>query len=283
MHRFVLVALCLLIPAGAGAQSGAPSAGSGAPVAGETPRGVGAPSIGRRLGWQADLGAAVIVNPEFQGGDAYRVLPVPYFDVRYVDREGTLLFANVPQGVGGYFLRRRDERGRGFSLGAALAPGFSNRDPEDFPGLDTFGTGLEARVLMDYGGTNWGAQARLARGVAGGHGGTYLDVGASWRRRIPGRGLFALGPNLRVGDGQYMNALYGVTAAESQATGLAAFEAGAGLEAVSVQGLVGIGLSRRWRFTTIARVGLLTGDAADSSLAQTRTQVFFLSAVTRSF
>lgn len=251
------------------------------PAAGE--RGVGAASLGRQLGWQAELGGAVIFNPEFQGAEDYRILPVPYFDVRYVDREGTLFFANVPQGVGGYLLRSRDPAGRSFSLGAALAPGFANRDPEDLPGLETFGTGLEARLLLDYGGRNWGAQARIAQGVIGGHESLYADLGASWRRRFGRGGFLAVGPNLRFGGSGFMEALYGVTAAEAAATGLAPFDAGAGLESVSVQGVLSVPVRGPWRFTTVGRLGVLQGDAADSSLTQASTQVFLLTAVTRQF
>ena len=87
----------------------------------------------------------VLLNPEYQGGDRYRVLAVPYFDVRYSDRRGVKTFFNVPQGLGTYVVRQRQSEGNRFAVSAALAPGFQNRVMTDFTGLDTFGVGLEAR------------------------------------------------------------------------------------------------------------------------------------------
>ena len=110
----------------------------------------GVPQAMPQTGWQTDLGVGLIVNPEYQGAEDYRVLPVPYFDVRYVDSRGTKLFFSVPQGFGGYLVRERLQNGNRIALSAAVAPGFQNRDPEDVDGIDTFGVGVEARVGAEY-------------------------------------------------------------------------------------------------------------------------------------
>ena len=75
-------------------------------------------------GWRSDFGLGIIVNPEYQGGGRYRVLAVPYFDVRYSDRLGVKTFFNVPQGLGTYIVRQRLPEGHRFALSAAGA-GFS--------------------------------------------------------------------------------------------------------------------------------------------------------------
>jgi outer membrane protein len=276
-----LLLVTLALGAGNGAVAQPPA---GVPAADDQDRGVGAASLGRRQGWQTELGAAVLVNPEFQGGDDYRVLPVPYFDVRYVDEKGTRFFANVPQGVGTYFVRRRNATGQSLSIGASLAPGFTNRDPKNAPPeVNTFGTGLEGRFLVDLSGRHWGVQARASQGVVGGHGGFYVDLGASWRTRLGNRGFLAIGPNLRFGAADYMSALYSVTPEEGAATGLAPFQADAGLESVSLQGVLNLPITGKWRFTTVGRIGQLQSDAKDSSLTSNATQLFLLTAITRQF
>lgn len=236
-----------------------------------------------QTGWQTDLGAAVIVNPRFQGSSDYRILPVPYFDIRYSDRKGNLLFANVPQGIGGYFLRTVDKGGRRLAVSAAIAPGFANRDPDDLEGLETFGTAIEARMRVEYGTRRFGVQASVAQALGTGHEGLYADLGASWRTRVGQRGFLSLGPNIRWGNDQFLGALYGVSAAEATATGLDAFDAGSGVERLGLQGVLSLPVNDRWRWTTVAQVGTLLGDAGDSSLTDSKTQAFVLMALTRRF
>lgn len=233
--------------------------------------------------WQTDLGVGLIVNPQYQGAEDYRLLPVPYFDVRYVDSRGTRLFFSVPQGLGGYLVRERLENGGRFVLSAAVAPGFQNRDPEDVDGIDTFGIGLEARIGAEYDTGPWSLQANLAKAVAAGHEGTYVNLSASYRF-VFGRGAFAgIGPSLRLGNERYMSALYNVTPREAAASGLSAFDADSGVESVALQGILSLPVSDTWRFTGVTRLGRLVNDAGDSSLTAQPTQLFFVAALTRRF
>ncbi len=235
------------------------------------------------IGWQYDLGLGLIANPEYQGSDDYGILPVPYFDVRYVDEKGTKTFFNVPQGFGRYFVRERLSNGNRFALSAAVAPGFQNRDADDIAGLETFGIGIEARLGAEFDSGPWSFQAGVAQAIASGHEGFYGNLSASYRF-ILGRGAFAgIGPSVRFGNSNFMSALYGVRPGESLATGLAAFEAGSGLESVALQGLLSIPVGSKWRFTGVARAGELVGDAGDSSLTMESTQFFVVAALTRRF
>ncbi|MCH1599211.1 MAG: MipA/OmpV family protein [Pseudomonadales bacterium] len=253
-------------------------AGSASALAGEAP----VRSM-PQIGWQTDLGLGLIVNPEYQGAEDYRALPVPYFDVRYVDAQGTKTFFNVPQGFGTYFLRDRSVSGNRFALSAAVGPGFQNRDTDEFQGLKTFGIGLEARLGAEYDIGRWSLQAGLAQAVASGHEGFYGNLNASYRF-VFGRGAIAgLGPSLRFGNSTYMSALYGVTQQESVSSGLSAFAAGSGMESVALQGFLSIPLGSKWRFTGVARAGELIGDAGDSTLTAQPTQFFFVTALTRRF
>ena len=236
-----------------------------------------------QTGWQTDLGLGLIINPEYQGGEDYRALPVPYFDVRYVDERGTKTFFNVPQGFGTYFLRERLDNGNRFALSAAIGPGFQNRDTDEFTGLDTFGIGLEARLGAEFDSGPWSLQAGLAQAVASGHEGFYGNLSASYRF-VLGRGAFAgIGPSIRFGNATYMSALYGVTPGESVTSGLGSFDAGAGLESVAMQGIISIPIGQKWRLTGVARAGELVGDAGDSSLTAEPTQFFIVTALTRRF
>lgn len=254
----------------------------GSAIAAERPAGA-QPPAGPPLGWSRELGAAVIVNPSFQGASSYDVQPVPYFDFRYRDELGVKYFANVPQGFGGYLYRQRSQDGARSAISLALAPGFANRDADSIDGLDTFGPSAEARLGWEYSAGPWSLNASLSQALGSGHEGLYGQLSGSWRKRLGRRGFLAVGPTVRFGNDQYMNAFYGVTERESGRTGLGEFEASAGLESAGVQGIVSVPFIGSWRLTAVMQLSVLTGDAADSTLTARESQAFFLTAITRQF
>ncbi|MEE4277934.1 MAG: MipA/OmpV family protein [Halieaceae bacterium] len=275
----LLAATLSLAPGGASAQDDADSAAVAA--ASGLPSAAGA----MRAGWRNQYGIGVIANPAFVGSDEYNITPIPYFDLRYFDQKGTRFFANVPQGIGGYMYRSRSlESGSFLNIGAAVAPGFNVRD-DSIEGLDEVGISTEARVYLESGGRNWGATATLAHDVGSGHEGTYLDLSAQWRGRFKDpRGFYAVGPVLRLGDNTYKDSLFGVTAEDSIETGLPQYTADAGVERLGLQGLISLPVSTsKWRFTALLRASQLIDNAADSPIVVDETQLFFLTAFTRSF
>lgn len=237
---------------------------------------------GASTGWSTEVGAAVLMNPRFQGSNSYRALAVPYIDARFRDKRGTLLFANVPQGIGGYLLRRGPADNR-FAVSLAIAPGFASRDPDDIDGIDTFGLAAEARLRMAYQKGSFSLETTLAQALGSGHEGFYLDLATNYRGRIGRRGFFSVGPSLRFGDGNYIGALYGVSETESAASGLSAFKGRQGLESLGFGGVASVPAMGAWRFTSVLRYSRLLDDARDSSLTEEPNQLFLLVAFTRRF
>ncbi len=238
----------------------------------------------RQAGWRSQWGLGTIVNPETVGRDDYNTQPIPYFDFRYMDGKGTKYFANVPQGLGGFFYRNRSaESDRFFNVGAAVAPGFNQR--EDIDGLDDVDISVEARLYVEAGSRRWVASATLAQDLGSGHEGAYLDLSLNRRGQLGSRsGFYAVGPVVRIGDDSYQDAFFSVNARESLASGLNEYDADTGVERVGLQGLASLPLGQsKWRVTTLLRVSQLIGDAADSPIVDEETQFFFLTAFTRPF
>jgi len=239
----------------------------------------------QQSGWRNQWGLGVIANPATVGSDNYNITPVPYLDFRYFDDKGTKYFANIPQGIGGYFYRSRDrESGRFFSAGMGIAPGFNVRD-DSIPGLKDVGVAAETRLYLELGNRRWTASATVAQDVGSGHEGAYVDLSAAYRGRLEKlKGFYAVGPVVRFGDDTYKQSLFGISAEESAASGLSEFTADANFERVGLQGLLSLPLGdSKWRVTGILRASQLTGDAADSPLVNEKTQLFFLTAITRPF
>ncbi|MEM9688954.1 MAG: MipA/OmpV family protein [Pseudomonadota bacterium] len=234
-------------------------------------------------GWSTDLGVAILSNPEFQGSSRYDIQAFPYFDVRYSDEKGEKYFFNVPQGLGAYLFRQRSDDGLSTRVFAAVAPAFADRDPDRIDGLETFGTGVQARLGWQAERGPFAVSAVAGKELGASHEGLTIDLSANFRARF-GRGSFlTVGPTVRWGDSTYMQNLYGVTDIESINTGLTAFRASSGIESAGFQGLVSVPVSARWRLTTVLQVSRLLGDSADSSLTSEPNQAFFLTALTRRF
>jgi outer membrane scaffolding protein for murein synthesis (MipA/OmpV family) len=281
MHLRQLIALTILALAAGVALAQESSDGTAVAAASGVPS-AGGPA---RAGWRTEFGIGAIVNPKFVGSDKYNTRAIPYLDLRYLDEKGTRFFANVPQGIGGFFYRSANPRAGNFlNIGAAVAPGFNVRD-DSIEGLDEVGVSTEARIYLQTGGRSWAATATLAQDVGSGHEGAYLDLGVNYRGRIgPRSGFYALGPVLRYGDSTYTDSFFGVSPEDSAETGLPRYDADAGFERLGFQGLISVPLSRsKWRFTALARASRLSEDAADSPIVVDETQLFFLTAVTRSF
>lgn len=260
-HKRMLTALLLLAlaPALAIAQPGAPT------------------------GWSTELGIGAIVNPEFQGGKSYQFRPIPFFDVRYRDERGVRFFANVPQGLGGYLYRSGSDPRQRAAVSLAIAPGFATRDSNDIPGLAAVNIATEARLSFELDRGDWSARATVAADLGTGHEGAWIDLSLQRRGRLGSRGFWAFGPTLRIVDGDYANAQYGVSAAESLASGLPAWDAGSGAEQISLGGIVRMPISGKWSWTTVASIGHIVGNRADSPVVEQEIQGFMLFAVTRSF
>lgn len=277
--RFVFAVLLMLqsssLLAQEDADSAAVAAASGVPSA-------AGPGI---TGWRSQWGIGAIANPKFVGSDEYNITPIPYLDFRYFDDKGTKYFANVPQGLGGYFYRQRNQQSGFFlNIGGAIAPGFNVRD-DSIDGLEEIGVSTEARLYVETGGRGWAASATLAEDVGSGHEGAFLDLSLAKRGRIGERGgFYAAGPVLRVGDDRYKESFFSINTRESAATGLPEYSADAGVERFGLQGLVSLPMGgSKWRWTGIMRVSQLMDDAADSPIIVDETQFFFLTSFTRPF
>jgi MipA family protein len=98
--------------------------------------------------------------------------------------------------------------------------------------------------------------------------GMSYDVGLSYAA-LRQRQLFAtFDLSAKFNDGKYTRTFFGVTDAESQATGLAAYRPGGGLTKVTAGLTAGYQLSRRWGLMARVSGGTFTGDAADSPIVK---------------
>jgi len=233
----------------------------------------------RNTGWQIEGGAVSIFGPRFLGTSDYRILPVPFLDVKYDE----WFFLNVQKGLGFYGIDHQTSNGTRIRWGASIAPGFDSRNSGDIPGLESVGISIEARSFVDINYRNWGFSATVARDLGTGHDGFYGEGQISYSNRIGQKGFGQISLSGRYADENFMNSFYTVNQAGSAASGLNRFNADAGFESIAVGGLYAYRFNNRWTASVISNARLAVGDAADSPITDTNFGVTVVTAISYRF
>lgn len=205
--------------------------------------------------YSLSIGPGAGVIPTFQGSDKFRVIPLPLIEGRY-----GRFFIDTSEGIGIDLFRDDTFRG-GVSL--TYVPGYDKDDvPTGIEGIaDTAGARIFGSARVDCFTFSVGATQSI-----GGAKGLVADAALSYY--LPVTRNFALIPSVGTtwADGKYMDNYFGISAAESTASGLPAFKAESGFKDASLS-LTGVyQLSDRWTLTGNVSAKTLLGDALDTPL-----------------
>src|SRR3569623_782209 len=207
------------------------------------------------------LGAKVV--PSYPGSDDVSLRPL--VDVSRARGDQPFEFEAADDSFGFAVVRQH-----GFELGPAL--GFQgSRKPEDGDlRLPKVGFTLEAGLFAQYAlSGRFRVRAEARKGV-GGHRGLIGTVGADYIARDRDRWLLSIGPRLTFADDRYQRAYFSVAPQDSAVSGLPAFAAKGGLQAVGLTAGLIKQLSRKWGIYSYAKYDRLVGDAADSPVVRLR-------------
>lgn len=208
--------------------------------------------------WDVTLGAGVTYKPDYEGSDEMEASPFPYVSLRY----GRVSVGPDSLGVEAW----KNDRA---SFGIALGYG-GGRDPEDIDsgaldGLEKIDDTAIFEATFDYG----LGPADLFVGLEkylGESDGTSLTFGVRREADVSDRLTLSASASATVSDDDYMEHYFGVSPAQSAASGYGAYDAGAGLRRVDVAFGATYGLSDRWMLRGEVGVGKLLGDAKDSPI-----------------
>lgn len=216
------------------------------------------------------------IAPDYFGSDSYSPGPALGFRLEQL---------TLP---GGFTIGSPDsQRFRpGLSLGGSLRY-IEARRPGEHPeltGMDKIDTALELGGSLRYGGDNWRAFADLRYGVVG-HNAWTGELGVDVvLRPVEGLTLNA-GPRAGFGDSRFARTYFGVTPAESAASGLAAFRPDGGLTSLGVELGARYDLGPSWGIEGTISYDRLQSDAARSPITGqgSATQMGVMIGLTRSF
>lgn len=207
------------------------------------------------------VGVGIGVTPDFPGSGEHKLGALPLFQVNYKD-----VVTLNPLGL--RVRAWRNDRVR-LRLGIGLSQGRSADDESPVSLLPKVKMGgsldatLEGRIVGPV-----AFRLNAKQGFAGGHKGTTLSssLGVVWREKdkfsvIPEIALTWAGNN-------YMDAFFTVTPAGAAASGLSAYDAGAGFRDVALRVLAQYHFNTHWSVLVRGEAAKLLGDARDSSIVR---------------
>ncbi len=222
-------------------------------------------------------GAAVIATHEYQGSDKRRTLVLPVLDYQWANG----WFAGVTNGIGynfsatpqmQYGLRLTADLGRRESRASALR-GMGDVDPA-----------AEGGVFFNYSlpqGLSLTTSVRYGAGVDAK--GLVVDLGAGYTTAIAADWHLSAGTGITLANARYLQSFFGVTSAQSAASGYAAYTAGSGARDVRANVALTYSIVARTAVTAALSASSLLGDARESPLVRKRTSESAVVAVTYAY
>jgi len=219
--------------------------------------------------WRTVLGVAADTQPVYAGADAYRVQGGPVINIQYSD----IAFLSTGDGLGVNFLR-----GDHYRVGAAIAYDRGRIERDDYTNLRGMGNINPAPVAKLFATYVLSKKFPLilrvdARQLLGGADGTVGDAGLYIP--LPGSSkkfvVFA-GPSVTFGSHHYLQSEYGVSPAQSLASGHPVFDAHAGMASVGVGFSATRLITNHLLLNVDAAVDELKGSPDISPLTESRTQ-----------
>lgn len=218
-----------------------------------------------REGWQISIGAGGAYAPDYEGSDRYRFRPLPYARIAYGDwfefsgNQLTVPVVKLGRGVLTVGLLTRLGGGRDETDNRA-----------DLTGLGNIGPAVEVGgfTRLQFGRIWFGISA--GQDVAGGHKGMTVDGSMGVMLPLTSSLSASVSANTTWASRKYMNRFFGVSAAQSAASGLSEFAAESGLKDYGAGLGLSYRLSKSWSLQGGTRYKRLTSDAADNPLVRQR-------------
>ena len=219
--------------------------------------------------WRVVLGTAAEVQPVYDSSRAYRLQGGPVINIQYRD----IAFASTGEGIGVNFLR-----GDHYRLGAAISYDLGRRVKDDYTNLHGMGDIAPAPVAKLFGSYVLSRKfplilradvRQLLRGANGtvGDVGIYMPLPGSSKKFV----MFA-GPSITLATHRYLQSEFGVTPAQSAASGHPVFDPHPGADAVGVGFSATRFVTDHWLFNLDGALNRLKGSPDVSPITERRTQ-----------
>ena len=217
--------------------------------------------------WNVTLGAGLAARPTYPGANGHRATIVPLFYVSYKD----IAFVG-PLGLGVNAINWG-----GLRAGPIL--GFEGGRDQDssshLNGLGNIDASLTAGGFVSYRFGPFDLAGTVRQAISHSSNGLNALVQANYRTQLVLHSLLlTVGPDLQFADRRYDQTWFGVTAQQSQQSGLPMYSPGGGIRDFGLHATLTYRFSDHILLHAFGRLSKLAGDDADSPIVEDKTQFF---------
>jgi outer membrane protein len=224
------------------------------------------PSIFSSDNWNVNLGTGVGIGPVYQGSDNYKVRPITM---------GSISYRNVflgPAGLGANFLNIE-----GLRAGPILGYRGGRKHTADkaLAGLGDISTSIEAGAFVAYLLGPFELSGTLRQAITHSSNGAIGRIKLDYAKSLLDGDLqMHVGPQLDLADGQYVGKWFGITPAQSAASGLPVYDPSGGLTGIGAYLTLDYRLTPDFYLHGFANFRELISDAAGSPVVRKANQAW---------
>lgn len=273
-NALVLAILSLAMAAEAHAQAGSAqdSAIQGSPYGPDAPGGSEGPG-GPGGGDQFIVGIGGMYAPRYHGSDKYQFNPLPMIDIKW-----RRLFANFQDGIGANLY---DSEVLTVGAGLTMADGYKAKHAP--AGIGKLSMGLGGRGFVKIRQAGFEATLGATKVITGSTEGVLADASLAYPIMASDKLMLIPSIGTTWANRKHNNRYFGVTAAQSAASGLSEYRAGSGLLDAKAELAIVYRVTDRIGVMALGSVSSLMGDAKDSPIVQHKTRPSGIFALTYSF
>jgi outer membrane scaffolding protein for murein synthesis (MipA/OmpV family) len=214
--------------------------------------------------WRVTLGGGVDVGPIYEGAKRYQASPSVVVDVRYKN----IAFLSDGEGIGVNLIR-----GQTYRAGVAVAYdlGRDHHAQHRLTGLGNVDPAPEAKVFAEYFLLPFVYTVDIRKGV-GGHDGVIGDLGLYVPLPAAKDFYVFTGPSVTFADDDYMQAYFGISAAQAARSQFHVFTAHGGLDRAGWGVTAVYKYSQHWWLEAEGAWEYMLGAAAHSPIVEARSQ-----------
>ena len=211
--------------------------------------------------WIVTVGSWATLEPSFEGSNALRAAGRPIFNLRRSDAKEWLVLPN--DGFDYELIETDNFRAGPVANWRWLRPS-DQALPRGYRQIGSLDLSVEAGAFAEYWVAPWlRSRAEVRDNVVGGRG-VVADLTSDLVWRPGSQWIITAGPRVSLADAEYMRTYFGVSSAQSQATGLPSYAAHAGVRWVGAGTSTKYDWSPAWSTLTFIEYHRLVGSPADS-------------------
>ncbi len=216
-------------------------------------------TMAESVGIQTSIfGLGVGYAPDHEGSNDYEAVPLIQARINWQQGYFVSLLGNT--------LRANLVPSRNWHLGPVARYRMERDDVDDdrIDDMEEVDAAVELGIFGAYSGEHWLLRLTALKDVADGHDGSLVELGLGYKMPMQERGNMTLFATSTYADSDYMDAYFGIDAADAAASGLSIYDADSGFKDLSAGLAWQYNFNSKWGMLAFAKYTRLLGDAEDS-------------------